>query len=270
MKLKCYAVGENTPVLRAAPLNRQWMDDFPDRHAYRCLPLAIANVNGWQILCPTPVEIEWNGGPRQSDLTITALKPLWGGLPIGRFCKSNFSRGIVTFHTEYLFMTDPGWDLLATGSFNEPKDNATPLTGIIESDWLPYPFTMNWQITRPGRVRFDEDEPFCMVMPVQKQALVGFDVEIHRLSDNSDLKSQMDQFQTARGEFLKKFEQGDPVTLKQAWQRFYFTGQHPDGTRVDGHVNKMRLSEPVDCRGPMQYQEVEPLRAREAEDVGSD
>jgi hypothetical protein len=41
---------------------------------------------------------------------------------------------------------------------NSPKDGIAPLTGVIETDWLPYPFTMNWQMTRPGSVRFDKDE----------------------------------------------------------------------------------------------------------------
>jgi len=27
---------------------------------------------------------------------------------------------------------------------------------VIETDWLPDPFTMNWQMTRPGTVRFRE------------------------------------------------------------------------------------------------------------------
>ena len=36
-----------------------------------------------------------------------------------------------------------------------------PLVGLIETDWLPFPFTMNWVFTRPGRVRLEKGEPFC-------------------------------------------------------------------------------------------------------------
>jgi hypothetical protein len=251
MKLKCYAFHEFPPKLVPARPHRQWMDAFNDRHPYRCLPLSIANANGWEVLCPVPIDIEWNGGPAVADLTVTALKPLPGNRPLEHFCRSNFSRGIATIHTDYLFVTEPGWDLVATGPVNDPKDNAYPLTGIMESDWLPYPFTMNWQIMRPGRVRFEEDEPFCFVFPVPKQALLDCEVEIHRLSDNAELSRQHDLFRNSRDEFMKRLQAGDQAAAKQAWQRYYFTGQHPDGKRAEGHINKLRLSEPVDRRKPL-------------------
>ena len=39
--------------LRPSPPRRHWMDELP--HAYKCLPLLLANQWGWQILCPTDV-----------------------------------------------------------------------------------------------------------------------------------------------------------------------------------------------------------------------
>jgi hypothetical protein len=249
VKLICYALQDFSPKLVPARAQRQWMDDFPDRHAYRCLPLSIANAHGWDVLCPAPVEIEWNGGPAVGDIIIRALKPLPGGRPIEHFCRSNFSRGIVTMHVDYIFRTEPGWDLLATGPFNHPKENAYPLTGIIEADWLPYPFTMNWQILRPGRVIFEEGEPFCSVFPIAKQALLDCEPEIRRLSDDLELVRQHQAFRASRDEFMKRFHAGDSDAVRQAWQRHYFLGRHPDGTTVDDHLNKLRLKEAVDYRG---------------------
>jgi hypothetical protein len=248
MKLECYALHEFAPKLVAARAQRQWMDDFPDRHPYRCLPLAIANAHGWEVLCPTPIEIEWNGGPHVDDIIIRALKPLSGGRPTEYFCRSNFTRGIITFHLDYLFRTDPEWDLLATGSFNHPKDNAYPLTGIIESSWLPYPFTMNWQILQPGSVVFEEDEPFCFIFPIKKQALLDCQPEVRLLSEDAELTRQHNAFRNSREEFMKLFQAGDPATLQQAWQRHYFVGRHPDGTQADEHLNKLRLKEPARAR----------------------
>ena len=248
MRLTCYALHDFSPKLVASQPQRQWMSDFPDRHAYRCLPLSIANAHGWDVLCPVPIEIEWNGGPTVGDLIIRALKPLSGGRPVEHFCRSNFSHGIVTMHVDYIFRTEPGWDLLATGPFNRPKENAYPLTGIIEADWLPYPFTMNWQILRPGRTEFEEGEPFCSVFPIAKQALVECEPEIRRLSDDLELSRQHQAFRASRDEFMKRFHAGDPEAFRQAWQRHYFLGRHPDGTTVDDHLNKLRLKEPIDCR----------------------
>jgi len=252
MKLTCYAINDTPPKLVPAGPHRAWMDAFPDKHAYRCLPLSIANASGWDILMPIPVEVEWNGGPAVSDLTVRGLKPLPGNRPLDYFVRSNFSRGIVTFHTDYIFRTEPGWDLICTGPPNRPKDNAYALTGLIETDWLPYPFTMNWQIMRPGKVLFEEDEPFCFVYPVPKQALIDVTPEIRRITDDPELLRQHQAFHDSRDEFMKRVRAGDQSAIKQAWQRHYFVGRHPDGTTIDSHLNKLRLHEPVDLRGTPQ------------------
>jgi hypothetical protein len=134
MKLLAYPYGAMVPELRPARSRRFWMDAFPDRHAYRCLPLAIANSFGWELLSPCDLVIEWNGGPAAADLVVSADD---GYNLVTHFASSNFTCGIVTLHTGYIFRTEPGWSLLATGPINEPRDGMAPLTGLIETDWLP-------------------------------------------------------------------------------------------------------------------------------------
>jgi hypothetical protein len=248
MKLKCYAIDEFPPALAPARSKRDWMESFVDRHPYRCLPLAIANASGWEILCPVPIEIDWSGGNDASALSIRALKPLPSGREIKQFCTSNFTRGIVTFHTGYIFVTDPDWNLIATGPFNEPHDNAFPLTGTIETDWLPYPFTMNWQILRPGRVIFEEGQPFCLIFPVAKRALMDCEVEIFELSDNPVLEQNYLAFRSSRQDFMTRFKAGDQETIQQAWQKHYFRGRHPDGRIAKAHVSKLKMRKITDHR----------------------
>lgn len=247
-KLKCFAIVEEPCELVPAPPERAWMDEYSNRHPYRCLPLSIANSHGWLVLSPIPIEVEWTGHAAVESLTVRGLKPLPGGRPLEHFARSNFGHGIVTFHTDYIFQTPPGWDLLCTGPFNSPKDNSYPLTGIIETDWLPYPFTMNWRVMKPGKIVFDEGEAFCFVFPIPKQSLIDTQPEIHRLRDDVELHRQHESFRTSREDFFKRMAEGDEGAKKQGWQRFYFTGKHPDGTRVEGHMNKLRLKDPIDLR----------------------
>jgi Family of unknown function (DUF6065) len=175
MKLVCYAVDRDPFPLRPAPVTREWMDRIPDHHAYRCLPLNIANSHGWEIASPCAFEVEWDGDPNVRGMAIRALD----GYPdVSTVAVSHFAHGIVTFYLSYLFRTEPEWNLLATGPFNRPKDGIAPLTGIIETDWLPYPFTMNWQMTRRGKVRFEKDEPLCVVFPVRIRAVLDTHPEI--------------------------------------------------------------------------------------------
>ncbi len=258
--LTCYALTEFPHKVVAAPVDRQWMDAFPDRHPYRCLPLAIANTHGWHVLCPAPIEIEWNGGKELSDLKVRALKPLPQGRPVETFCQSNFSRGVATMQVDYLFQTSPGWDLWASGPVNRPKENAYPLTGIVETAWLPYPFTMNWQIMRPGRVVFEQDEPICSLLPIQKSALLTCVPEILRLSDNPELARQAAEFRAERNKFVARLKSGDAEAHKQAWMKRYFSGELADGTQAGDHLTKLRLKEPVDRREPQYGKAASPYR----------
>ena len=85
---------------------------------------------------------------------------------------SLFGQGMLTFHIEGIFRTPPGWNLWIGGSPNQAKDGIAPLTGVVETDWSPFTFTMNWRFTRPDHwVRFEAREPICFFFPVQRALL---------------------------------------------------------------------------------------------------
>ena len=258
MKLTCYALAPQPLTLRPAPATRDWMDRIPDRHAYRCLPLDIANSYGWEVGAPCALEIAWDGGAHASHTKIRALD----GFPhLDRFVSSHFAFGIVTFHLTYLFRTEPGYHVFASGPTNRPKDGIAPLAGVIETDWLPYPFTMNWQMTRPGVVRFEREEPICMLFPVAGSLVQQVEPEVRNLDDDPVLKEQALAWKARRDEFMQRFNATDPETIKASWQRYYFLGKQPDGSDApESHVKKLRVATPVDRRGA-QAQSGEPSNA---------
>ncbi|HSV19067.1 MAG TPA: DUF6065 family protein [Casimicrobiaceae bacterium] len=244
MKLTCYALRPDAPSIRAASSTRAWMDGVMDNHAYRCLPLTIANAYGWDVLTPYAFTARWDGDPHPRGLVLARDD---GTPPPTHHVDSHFGYGIVTFQLGYLFRTEPGWDLFASGPANEPKDGVAALSGVMEADWLPYPFTMNWKLTRPGAVRFEQDEPFCTVFPVRRGMLQDVDPEIVALEDHPDAHAQLMAWQRRRVEFARELYRA-PRPLKDAWQRDYFVGRMPDGSPVDGHQTKLRLAAPADRR----------------------
>ena len=140
---------------------------------------------------------------------------------------------------------------MVTGPVNRQKDGIGALTGIVETDWLPFPFTMNWRFTRPGTVRFDKDEPVCVLFPVRKGALEATQPEIRNIDDNADLMREYQAWKESRTDFISKLRSGHAETIKRAWQRFYFKGVKPTGAAaVPQHTSKMRAADPVDRRKP--------------------
>lgn len=181
------------PRIVRASADRHWMDTTTRGWANRCLPLRIANQTGWFILNDASFEVTWNGSAK-----LDALKFKFDG-DESYFAQSMFGFGIVTWTIPYLFRTEAGFNLIARGPANLPKDGATALDGIIETDWLPYPFTMNWQLTRPGKkVRFEKDEPICMILPVRRADVEAFEPSISNLESKPELHRSYQAWHEAR------------------------------------------------------------------------
>ena len=216
------------------------MDHFLDRHPYRCLPLSMANSTGWEILSPVAFTATWDGGKHNSSITFKPDRPY---PDFDEHVKSHFSHGVLTFHAGYLFRTPENWSMWVMGPPNHVKDGIQPLTGLVETDWLPFPFTMNWIFTRPGKVRFEKGEPFCFITLVQDKEMPKFDLVQRSLASDIELGAQYDAWRNRRDEFNTRLHKRDPDTIKEAWQRFYFKGELPEdlGPSPKAHVNKRRL-----------------------------
>lgn len=243
MRFRCYTQSERAPKIVAAGIKRDWMDDTIKRSAYRCTPMTIANSGGWEILLPFSFVAHWNGGPHRDDLRIE--------LPDGRhdadhFVSSHFGNGVLTFVTGYLFQTEPGWTVSARGAPNWPKDGIMPLEGTMETDWLPFPFAMNWIFTRPGSVSFTQGEPFCFITLVPPFDLESIIPEIRPLKSNPALYAEYDAWRRSRKKFNAGIFRSDPATLKQGWQRNYVDGKTMLGSPASSyHKIKRRVADPV-------------------------
>jgi hypothetical protein len=241
MQLECFTTIEAPPKMIPGRPERRWMDAFAGRAPYRCLPLTMANTTGWEILCPFGFTAEWNGGQATDAIRIIPDEKIENP---GGFVMSHFAYGTLTFHTGYLFRTPPGWAVLTGGPPNHIKHGIQPLTGLVETDWLPFPFTMNWLFTAPGRIRFEKDEPFCFVNVVEHNKVERFEPVLRKLDSEPELKREYETWSSSRDEFNRQLKAGDPEALKRSWQKFYFRGETAEGGKVEAHVNKRRLKAP--------------------------
>jgi hypothetical protein len=53
---------QNPPQIQQSRLKRDWMDETYNKHAYKCLPMSAANVNGWELVLQQDVVVQWDGG----------------------------------------------------------------------------------------------------------------------------------------------------------------------------------------------------------------
>lgn len=233
VRITAYPLADVVPELRAAHLERDWMDATNHRFAYRCLPLNIANQLGWQIVSDTAFSVTWTGALTKEALTITIDGEAGFTAPV-----SHFGSGIFTFHTGYIFRTSPGVSLLVTGPLNMPLHGVYALSGVVETAWSPFPFTMNWRVTAPctDPVYFPKGHPICQIIPVGLEAMEEVVCDVQLLESNPDLKDQYEAWQHSRHDFLMAERK------PHEWQKHYFTGKRPDGASAETpHRTKLRL-----------------------------
>lgn len=236
MKIIAYPTVAHPPRLRPAPSGRDWMDALPEAYAYRCLPLTMANAHGWEICSPVAFEAVWNGGTSKDDITITSDDT-------GLMPTTHFGSGILTFHVGYLFRTDPGISLMAQGPVNRPKDAIYPLSGLVETDWSSYTFTMNWLFTRPATpIRFERDEPFCHLFPTDPAVLETVDPVVAAFESDAETKALHDKWSASRNTFNADLLKPESSARSEKWQKDYYRGYQPDGEKgTDAHRTKLRL-----------------------------
>lgn len=196
---------------------------------------------GWEILCPAGIKAEWNGGEGLDDIKIEVDAPEWDN---HRLAASHFGHGVLTFQVGYLFRTDPGVAIWARGIPNLAKDGIAPLDGIIETDWIPFTFTMNWRFTRPGVVAFEKDEPFCFITLIGYRGLEAVDPEIVMLDDAPDIRDRYEAMKASRNKFNENLKNNDPLTVKEGWQKWYFRGEAPSTKATEHHASKIKLTVP--------------------------
>ncbi len=245
--LTAYVISENPPPISPAPLNRRWMAATRRGWANRCLPMLIANQSGWVVGNPCAFSATWLGADDRTGVMINPDRR-----DSGQFLpNSHFGYGILTWHLPMLFRTPPGYNLLVRGPANHPKDAVYPLEGLVETDWMTATFTMNWKFTRKLMpVRFEVDEPICMIVPQRRGELENFTPELRHIDSDEKLRRKHETFIRSRDELGQTQGATDSTAAARLpWQGDYTRGTDTDGaTGAPDHQTRRQLRTFVDRR----------------------
>lgn len=227
----------SAPEIRQSRMKRDWMDNTYNKHAYRCLPLSSANVNGWEIILEKEVRVIWDGYnciPKilNKDSNGTTL---YNNDRIIATCNKV---GMVDFGLSWIFKTDPGYETWLMGSPNYFIEGASPLSAILPSSWWPDEAQFNWRIDKEGQeVVFPEGMPFAFFF-VYKNELEDVSISVENYWDNQKLMEE----RIAYGEAKNQKTQEQPWT----WMNGIRTGLNEKGERIGPrHDRHIMLSEPI-------------------------
>jgi hypothetical protein len=172
---------ENAVEIKQSRLKRDWMDKTYKKHAYQCLPVTTANINGWEMILPEDLLVIWDGTPSPARI-------LSGGVYNGfHFAHSNIHE-MISICTGWAINTEPGYSLWTTGSPNYYVDGASPMTASIPSSWWPDEVQTNWIINKIGEpVLFKKGSPFLFFTIYPTDLLPSVKFNIVNRSDNKEL-----------------------------------------------------------------------------------
>lgn len=233
--------------IRPCKAARTWMDESPKKYVYRCIPLVAANTMGWELLNPIDAEVQWTGGPMNTDLQVQQSQRDKFG-PV-----SHFGVGMVTWYVPFIFRTSSDLGLIVTGPANHEHNMAVPLDAFVRTDWLPFPFTMNWRITEKNqKVFFKKGEPIARILPYPIAMLNETKLDIVELSSDPEFLAEVNQFGQARSQNVQKaqadivawLEGGEKPSGEGVWNSQYVRakGQGEDG--FENHQTIFRPSPP--------------------------
>jgi hypothetical protein len=194
MKITINNIFDQGSVFKISPgkVKRDWMDDT-DNHAYKCLPLNIANQHGWVAECPEDFVAIWDGGNELESIKI---------YPEVHFATSHFAYGILTINVDFLITTDKNISIYVKGVPNFNVKNLYPLEGIVETDWLPFTFTMNYKFHTPGAAIFKKGDPLFSFFPIERSFIESFKIESKPIKENEELFKKYEEYSNSRAKWL--------------------------------------------------------------------
>lgn len=216
---------------RVEPLNtkRTWMDETQDKYAYKCIPLTVVNQYGWAVYAPDSFSAEWDGTSDYGSVKIEYDSN-------ENFASSHFGNGILTISVDFIVKTSESTSLFVSGPPNLYKDGIYPLSGIVETDWLPFTFTFNYKFTRPGKVRFEKEDPIFSFFPIQRGYIESFLTLSANIEDDEELYRDFNEYNRLRSDYLANND--------GKFQKFYAKKAMPEKDfDVKDHIIKVKLGE---------------------------
>jgi hypothetical protein len=221
-----------------ASASRDWMTEEKQRYSYHCLPMVAASQMGWDILSPQDLVIYWNGGNSVKDVSILDVankkSAKYEGVETYGSAVSHFPVGIVSFSFPFIITTPPGWGIWVSGPSNLWIDGMSPLQGIVETNWLPFSFTMNWKITEKNKpIRIPLHFPICKIIPFPLNLNEKSEIAHENLDMNSSLGKAYTEYSASRTEYNKKIDKRED-SAKAGNQKFYKNGTDASGCPYKG------------------------------------
>jgi hypothetical protein len=204
-------------------VQRSWMDNTDDKHAYKCFPVSLVNTIGWSISFLEDIEFIWDGISDTSEHHVKILKGPEG------VCNTQRGNATVSFYTGLYFKTEENMTMLSIVPPNYFIDGATPFTSLITTSFFEDALPVAWRVTRPNeKITIPAGTPVITVIPISLGELAKVELDIHDKVFNEEMHDRKQ----------KRLEVWEKLSKEGKFTNFYRNAVEYDGSIMGKHEKK--------------------------------
>lgn len=170
--LTAYKTNPNSFIIEPLSVKRQWMEDTPDKHAYHCFPVTMANTIGWTLSSPVDISFTWNG---IIDTTPDTVNILSGK----EYAYTGRGQGTISFMTGLIFKSEKNISLLTINCPNYFYEDFEVMSSVISTSFYPneLPLAIKSKIANK-EIIIKAGEPIATIIPISLTSLKDESIEI--------------------------------------------------------------------------------------------
>lgn len=225
--VKCYKVHKASFNISPMSIKRDWMDDTPQGHAYRCHPVTSANVIGWYISAPVDIKFVWNGVNDTTPNNVTILEG-------GDYVFTGRGQSTVSFNTGFVLRTEEKMSVLTINPTNYFNKDIEVMSSIISTSFLDSDFPLAVKcMTENKEITIKANTPIATIIPISITSLQDESIEIFNLENIQERSLRMQKYGDAAQELNKIGE----------WTDWYRNAVNEKGESIGSHeVKNLKLS----------------------------
>lgn len=170
--IRAYRSSPNPMMVDPLPVTRQWMDETPDKHAYHCFPVTLANTLGWSLSAPKNITFIWDG---INDTTDQHIKFLEGE----EFVWAGRGQSTVSFNTNLVMRTGQNISIMTMNAPNYFHEDFDVMNSVMSTSFYPHPLPLAIKVRTPNKkITIKAGTPIAAIIPISLTALKDSYVEI--------------------------------------------------------------------------------------------
>lgn len=221
-KIFVYTEDNNPAIIKQLSVKRDWMDDTPNKHAYQCMPVSLANTLGWGISFPKDISFIWDGICDTSDSHVKILSG-------HRYCSPNRGNATISFNTYLTVKTDDNTTTLIMPVPNDFNENFQCFTNLLSTSFYRSSIPIAWRILKPNvEITIPAGTPVATIIPISLNSIQNFEVEIK--------KEKLPSFN--REELLEDLEMFKNSSIAGKFTNLYKKAENSRGNKIGSHESK--------------------------------